>query len=46
MSFLDPLLSVIAHGAEITRLGAMSYGHGAKVPGELAPRCALAADVA
>jgi hypothetical protein len=44
MSFLDPLLGAMAHGAEVTRFGAMAYG--AEVPGELATRCALAADVA
>jgi hypothetical protein len=26
MSFLDPLLSVIAYGAEVTQLGALGYG--------------------
>jgi hypothetical protein len=26
MSFLDPLLSVIAYGAEVTQLGAIGYG--------------------
>jgi hypothetical protein len=26
MSFLDPLLGVMAHGAEVTHLGAMAYG--------------------
>jgi hypothetical protein len=44
MSFLDPLLSVMSHGAEVTRLGAMGYG--AEVPGELATRYELANDVA
>jgi hypothetical protein len=26
MSFLDPLLGAIANGAEVTQLGAISYG--------------------
>jgi hypothetical protein len=26
MSFLDPLLGVIAYGAEVTHLGAIGYG--------------------
>jgi hypothetical protein len=26
MSFLDPLLGVIAYGAEVTQLGAIAYG--------------------
>jgi hypothetical protein len=26
MSFLDPLLGVIAYGAEVTQLGAIGYG--------------------
>lgn len=34
MSFLDPLLGVMAHGAEVTHLGAMAYG--AEVSSELA----------
>jgi hypothetical protein len=34
MSFLDPLLGVMAHGAEVTHLGAMTYG--AEVSSELA----------
>jgi hypothetical protein len=44
MSFLDPLLGDMPHGAEVTRLGAMAYD--AEVPGELATRHALTADVA
>jgi hypothetical protein len=44
MSFLDPLLGAMAHGAEVTHLGAMSYG--TEVPSELATRYVLAADVA
>lgn len=43
MLILDPLLSVMAHSAEITRLDVMYYD--AELPGELTTRCALAADV-
>jgi hypothetical protein len=34
MSFLDPLFGVMAHGAEVTHLGAMAYG--TEVSSELA----------
>ena len=44
MPLLNPLLGVIANDAEITCLGIMTYI--AEVPGELAPMCTLAADVA
>lgn len=44
MSFLDNLLDVMAHSAEVTRLAAMAYG--TDVSSELATRCALAANVA
>lgn len=43
MSFFDPLLDVIAYGAEIIRLGAMAYA--TEVSSELATMCTLAADV-
>jgi hypothetical protein len=33
MSFLDPLLGVIAYGAEVTQLGVIDYG--AEIPSTL-----------
>jgi hypothetical protein len=40
MSFLDPLLGTIGHGAEVTQFGAVGYG--AKLPGALSLFAALA----
>jgi hypothetical protein len=37
MSFLDPFLGAIDHGAEVTRLGAIAYG--AEVPSTLDSFC-------
>jgi hypothetical protein len=44
MSFLDPLLGVIAYGAEVTHLGAIAYG--AEVRAALAQPGRRVADVA
>jgi hypothetical protein len=44
ISFLDPLINVMTHGAEVTRVGVIDYG--AKQWDALAPAPALAADVA
>jgi hypothetical protein len=41
---LDPLLSAMAHGAEVTRLG--TIGHGAKQRDVFAPVATLAGDMA
>ena len=43
MSFLDPLLGAISHGAEVTRLGAIAYG--TEIPRALASRDILTDDV-
>jgi hypothetical protein len=43
MSFLDPLLDVMAHGAEVIRLEAIAYD--TEVPDELTTRYTFAADV-
>jgi hypothetical protein len=40
MLFLDPLLGVIGHGAEVTQLGVIGYG--AEIPSALALSAALA----